>query len=327
MPYNMRNNDIDFKQVSIVIPATNAGRYIGKCLDALVAQDYGKDNFQIIVVDGGSSDKTVTIVKRYGVQLLQYKGCTISTLRNIGVKQSSGEIIAFIDSDCIAPEDWLMNAVNLLQNEEVDIVGAEYALPENPSWTERAWALNINRRSKCNAKWLPSGNLIVKREVFEKIDGFREDLITSEDVDFCKRLRKAGYNIISDNRLSVIHLGNPKTIKDFFLKEVWRGKGAVQRLFDDMPKFRLTKSTSFAMIILLLIVSLLFGLLNGMVLDNWFIFFISLICIFVLPSFLAIIKVLRTHNWKHVFQLAYLYFIYGIARAVCLIDYRNWKLK
>jgi len=312
------------KKLSIIIPTFNSAKYIGECLESLKKLDYEKSFSEILVIDGDSKDETADVAKQKGATVYGSATRIIAAQRNFGAGMAKGDIFAFIDSDCVAPVNWLKVAIELLKREDVGAVGAEYALPNDVSWIEKTWDNNIE---KCNGEvdWLPSGNLIVKREAFEKIGGFREDLITSEDVDFCERLRKAGYKIVSDNRLSVVHLGNPKTVKEFFIKEVWRGKGVVQRFFSNMPNIKITKALGYSLFILCVLISLFFGAIQGFLFNSWFLFNFSLIIILLVPLFIATIKALKVHRAVSIFKLGYLYLIYGIARAVNLLDYRNWK--
>jgi hypothetical protein len=72
--------------------------------------------------------------------------------------------------------------------------------------------------------WLGSGNLAVRRTVFEAIGGFDERLETCEDVDLCERIRAAGHRLVADERLHSIHLGDPATLTELFISERWRGR-------------------------------------------------------------------------------------------------------
>jgi cellulose synthase/poly-beta-1,6-N-acetylglucosamine synthase-like glycosyltransferase len=71
--------------------------------------------------------------------------------------------------------------------------------------------------------WLEGGNLFVKRAAFERVGGFRTDLVASEDVDLSFRVRKAGFRVICDPKIIIYHDGDPQTLIDFFRKERWRG--------------------------------------------------------------------------------------------------------
>lgn len=313
--------------VSIIIPTLNAGQYIGDCLGAITRLDYPKDKLEVIVVDGGSNDRTSYIAKQYGVTWFDKPASTISAQRNLGASRAHGDILAFIDSDCIAPSGWLRNAVKRLYGEDnVGAVGAEYKLPHNPSWVEKIWDLQVEtRRKNGEMEWLPSCSIILPKEHFKKVVGFNEDLITSEDVDLCERLRTEGLKVISDNKISVTHLGNPKTARGFFLKEFWRGRGPARRFFQALPKLKLTRATSFALFTAIYLSGLIIGLVIGVINKDWRVFSISLSG-GILSAFTLAVKTLSVNRkWRYIFQLSFLYFVYGAARALSLMNWSNLK--
>src|SRR2546429_9359593 len=93
--------------VSIIIPTFNGGRRIGKCLDALLKQTPGKD-VEILVVNDGSTDNTVDIVKKYpGVRCISQRNAGPAAARNRGVGEAQGSIILLTDDDCIPMADWV----------------------------------------------------------------------------------------------------------------------------------------------------------------------------------------------------------------------------
>jgi hypothetical protein len=73
-------------------------------------------------------------------------------------------------------------------------------------------------------EWLGSGNMLIRRELFLDLNGFDESLETCEDVDLCQRTRKNGWRIIADPYMENIHFGDPATLKNLFLSELWRGR-------------------------------------------------------------------------------------------------------
>jgi len=213
------NDDSDMLFVSIIIPAFNAEQYIEKCLLSLQGLDYPKDKYEVLVIDNGSSDRTVEVAKHCSAQLWE-EGGTISRLRNFGVEKSKGSILAFLDADCVAPSHWLKEGIQLLKNEKIGAVGSWYQLPADTTLVERVWDLQMSsRREKIgDINWVPSGNLIMTKSVFYSVGGFEEDLTTSEDVDLCQRVREQGLRVYTDPILAVEHLGNPKTIERFFIQ-------------------------------------------------------------------------------------------------------------
>ncbi|MEM3522621.1 MAG: glycosyltransferase, partial [Candidatus Bathyarchaeia archaeon] len=88
------------KNVSIIVPVKNCKPTIKSLLDSLMKLKYPKDTLEIIIVDGNSKDGTREILKNYSVKVLEEPGLGLNYARNIGFKNSTGEIIAFTDGDC-----------------------------------------------------------------------------------------------------------------------------------------------------------------------------------------------------------------------------------
>jgi glycosyltransferase involved in cell wall biosynthesis len=103
-------SEVDFLvaacDISVVIPALNEEKYLARCLNSLVCQSR-KDPVEIIVVDGGSTDRTIQVAKEYAHKVLVELARPVGAARNIGAKQAEGEVLAFIDADTIACEEWL----------------------------------------------------------------------------------------------------------------------------------------------------------------------------------------------------------------------------
>lgn len=111
-------------QVSIIVVVKNGEKWIRSCLDSLLAQNETGFAYEIIVVDGGSSDRTLANIEGYKVKLIIDKEGTIAHSRNIGIQASLGEYVAFTDSDCIVQKDWLKLLFEDLKNRpEVIAVG------------------------------------------------------------------------------------------------------------------------------------------------------------------------------------------------------------
>ena len=211
------------KTVSIIIPAYNEEEYLPSCLASIDSLHYSKEHIEVIVVDNGSTDRTMEIARSYGAKVIRDDDMNVSGLRNFGAKHSKGEILAFIDSDCVVSSDWLINASKYFDNMKVSAWGSPPTLPEKPTWVQRTWYL-VRKREKPvqRVDWLESMNLFVKKNIFFLIGGFNESLVSCEDVDLCYRIHQHG-TIISDAQIKVVHMGEAKTVKDFFVKEIWRG--------------------------------------------------------------------------------------------------------
>jgi glycosyltransferase involved in cell wall biosynthesis len=210
-------------QFSVIIPAKNEEATLGRCLDSLANVDWDRNQFEVIVMDNGSSDRTAAIAREKGVNLFVMPGLTIAALRNFGVSQAKGDILVFLDADCTVSGDWLRNAARYISNLEVICFGSPPVVPENASWVQTAW-FRIRQKSKIcgEVAWLESMNMFVRREAFRAAGGFNEALVTCEDYDLSLRLKVLG-KLIADDRIVAVHHGEAATVGHFFKKEYWRG--------------------------------------------------------------------------------------------------------
>jgi mycofactocin system glycosyltransferase len=189
--------------VSIVIPVYNRPQEMSECLQALLRLDYPEDRREIIVVDDGSTDGTREVVSRYPVRLIA-RGANRgqSAARNLAVQQAHGEIIAFIDSDCVAEPAWLTELVPYFQDQRIGLVGGYVASYFQKTWLDRyesaASPLNMGRNLVMAEPsdldfYVPTCNLLLRKEAYLEVGGLDEARRFGEDVDLCWRLRKQGY--------------------------------------------------------------------------------------------------------------------------------------
>lgn len=208
---------------SIVIPAKNEAKLLPTCLESLKQLDYPGDRFEIIVVDNGSSDATVSLARQVANQVLECPNISIGAMRNRGVEASQGSILAFIDADCLALPSWL-NAINEVLADEHCVTGSECLIEKDAGWVAETWCC-LQQTHAMPVTCLASNNLIVPKDIFDLIGGYDENLRTGEDCELCARARKH-VRVIADPRVQVVHRGVPKTLKQFFRREIWHGLGA-----------------------------------------------------------------------------------------------------
>jgi len=191
--------------ISVIIPVYNRPDDISTCLDSLLRLDYPKGDIEIIVVDDASTDETPEVVSRYPVKLItnpinrQAPYC-----RNLGAETARGEILAFIDSDCLADRTWLRELVPTFKDPEIAAVGGivDSYFHKRPldRYEQVCSSLKMGLWPKRSADnnpffYVPSCNLLVRREVFLQAGGFDESLVVGEDVDLCWRIRCHGFHI------------------------------------------------------------------------------------------------------------------------------------
>lgn len=213
---------IESRTPSIIIPVLNNPQGLRRCIEALRGQGLA---FELIVVDNGSTDETCAVAELHADRVLICPKLTVGALRNQGAQVAKGQILVFTDSDQRPAEGWLASGLEALAREEsAGMLGARYHAPEGSSWVAKTWDLQ-RRYSDVpgDIGWLQGGNLFVKRAAFERVGGFRTDLVAYEDVDLSFRVRNAGFRVICDPKIINYHDGDPQTLIDFFRKERWRG--------------------------------------------------------------------------------------------------------
>lgn len=309
--------------VSVIIPALNEERFIGQCLNCLVQQTIPADQFEVIVVDNGSVDRTLEIARGFdgslNLVILQKSSIHISALRNLGASSAKGSFLAFLDADCLASPEWLSRAIELLRSGDGGVFGAFYTIPERSSWLAKAWYRDLPIQKQGPVSYVPSGTLFVSKGLFSKIRGFDETLQTSEDFDFCQRAAATGYNVLSVPALSTVHLGTPQTLSAFYRKQRWHGNGVRTAFLRDMfhPGFAKTVlQTAFTLILMIasavmVPIALLTNKLILLVIAPVLILFGSLV--------LAVRAATIRRAWGFLFPLTLLYLVYGIARSLSLL--------
>jgi len=213
---------------SVIIPAKNEQGYLPACLDSLAQLDYPRENYEVLVIDNGSTDNTVEIAGQYGAQVFIRPELTIAGLRNFGASHAQGRFLVFLDADCTVASDWLTAASEWLDKVDVCCFGGPPEIPEQSTWVQKAWYCVRNKRHLVEeVEWLESMNMFVRKDVFAQVRGFDETLTTCEDYDLSLRLQKHG-RIVADKRIKVVHHGEAATLGHFYLKERWR---AVSNIF------------------------------------------------------------------------------------------------
>ena len=128
--------------VSVVVPVRNGEETIGVCLRALLATDYPLDRREILVVDNGSTDRTAELIHPFPVRRLWEPERGASNARNRGIRDSRGEIVAFIDADCGATKRWLREMVHCFEDDCVGGVAGEILAYPPRSPAERYMAVH-----------------------------------------------------------------------------------------------------------------------------------------------------------------------------------------
>ncbi|WP_226377955.1 glycosyltransferase [Citrifermentans bremense] len=297
-----------FPFVSVIIPTYNCEAYIRLCIESVLESDYPSDRLEIVVVDNMSTDSSATVAGGYNVRVIKSTARTIAKVRNDGVQVAKGEILAFVDSDCQIPKKWISTAVKLLSRPQVGMVGAGYRVPPDAAWVEKAWLYEAKNQEK-SVSFLPSGNMIVTTGLFKDLNGFDESLVTCEDADLCERAVKKGVVLLNSSDLQSIHLRNPKTLLQFFLKEKWYGFNTAISI----------KNGKFDMVFLF---TLIFFVLHFLLLFLPSSFSVAiLVLIFVLINIAVFYRLSISKKFTQYLSLLVLYYVYFCARGIGSVSY------
>jgi len=253
--------------ISIIIPSRNEEKYIGKCLETILEQDYlhlrqgfggqAKENLEVLIIDGMSEDKTREIIKKFQITNSKFPIRLLDNLKkftnfalNIGVKESKGEIIMIMGAHAGYEKDYVSKCVKYLNEYDADNVGgAMKTRPAKKTIFARAIALVLSHPFGAGGSYFRTGSAkprwvdtvfggCYKREVFDKIGLFNENLLRSQDMEFNLRLRRAGGKILLAP--DIVSYYYPKSnLRDFFLHNIKDGIWAILPLkFVKIP-FRL----------------------------------------------------------------------------------------
>lgn len=176
--------------LSIIIPTLNEEKYLPKLLNSIKKQ--GFNDYEIIIADNNSKDRTRQIAKKYGCKIV--RGGNPPTARNNGAKAAKGNILLFLDADSMIDKDFLKNSLNDVQNRKLDVAGS-YLHPLSNNLIDRIFLGIFNVWTYLTQFFYPNAcgsGIFCKKWLHEKAKGFDETIKLSEDMDYVKRCGKFG---------------------------------------------------------------------------------------------------------------------------------------
>ena len=199
----------ELPSTSIIIPCRNEERFIGNCLDSIIANDYPKEKLEVLTVDGMSEDGTRDIITSYAqqypwIKLLDNQKKITPVALNIGIKNAKGEIIIWMSAHNRYEKDYVSRSVESLERSGADNVGGIMrTLPREDSLTGRGIVASLSHRFGVGnsyfrvhtdePKWVDTvfGGCY-RKGVFDRVGLFNENLVRGQDMEFNLRLKKAG---------------------------------------------------------------------------------------------------------------------------------------
>jgi cellulose synthase/poly-beta-1,6-N-acetylglucosamine synthase-like glycosyltransferase len=204
---------IEFPQITVIMPIRNESEYIERSLSAVLTQDYSKDKMEVLVVDGMSTDDTRAIIQRISanndipITILDNPDLIVPTAMNAAIRKASGDVIVRVDGHAVIKSDYIRRCIDHLMENGVDCVGGVID-PVGIGYAGKAIAIAMNSKFGVGgsafrtlsdkkpilAESVPFG--AYRKDVFNRVGLFNEQMVRHQDYESCYRLRKNGGKIL-----------------------------------------------------------------------------------------------------------------------------------
>jgi len=301
---------------SFVIPAYNEEEHIGSCLQSIFNSNQDSTRYEVIVVDNGSQDRSYDIAFSFErAKVFKLPQGNVGAVRNYGAAQAQGQMLIFIDADCLIDDGWLNRAEKLIGDHPNSAYGGGVKLPENATWIERAWLLEKEDEPTL-PKYLVGASTMLSKDVFFKLSGFDELVSSGEDTDLHHRLVTERVPVIINHALDTTHLGNAKTAVEFLRRQIWHSENYIIRIRKSIkdPVFLITLTFITLPILAFIQTSILPGHNKSIIILTLWIFVPTILSIKRLSRIKILIK-----NPNKLFKIYFLDFIYLSGRSFGLL--------
>jgi cellulose synthase/poly-beta-1,6-N-acetylglucosamine synthase-like glycosyltransferase len=328
--------------LSILVVALNEERHLPDLKAALDKLHLPEGwRLETILVDGGSRDATVEVARIAGFEeCLVVPGASIPVCRNRALHAARGQVLAFLDADCLPDRDWFQHALPWLGKPGPVLIGYPVRPPEAGNWIQRAWHAHWHHKHPAGQslepapvtagafRLLTTRNLLFNRALLETVPAFDETLITGEDTDFAFRADQAGCEVVALPSLRVTHLGEPSTLRQYFRQQLWHAnRKAYGTILRSSGGKTGANAIFFSVLFLAVILLAILGLGLSVFLSPWALLLLAPL-LFVTAAPAAMIAD-RARSPALFFRLSILYFLYGFARSIDLAGLsprkKSWK--
>jgi glycosyltransferase involved in cell wall biosynthesis len=213
---------------SVIVPAYNAEKTLAFCLEALGNQSHSKENFEVVVIDDGSTDRTAQIARRFRIIYEYQRNRGPAAARNKGAALAQGNVILFTDADCVPERNWVEEMIRPFKDPTVAAVKGAYRTKQKELAARFAQAEFEDRYTLLEKKdvidMIDTYSAAFKRDVFEKAGGFDESfpVANNEDTDLSYRLATSGHKLVFNPKAIVYH-SHPNSIFHYLRVKYWRG--------------------------------------------------------------------------------------------------------
>jgi glycosyltransferase involved in cell wall biosynthesis len=191
--------ELFWPKISVVVCTFNGSRTLSECLNSLLRLEY--PNYEVIVVNDGSTDATAKVVDSYGFTVITTENRGLSSARNTGLQGATGEIVAYIDDDAHADPHWLRYLAGTFMNTRHAGVGGPNIAPPGDGLVAECVAHSPGNPvhillSDSEAEHIPGCNMAFRKAALEAIGGFDPQFrVAGDDVDVCWRLQQKGWTL------------------------------------------------------------------------------------------------------------------------------------
>ncbi|MBM4465158.1 MAG: glycosyltransferase family 2 protein [Chloroflexi bacterium] len=298
-------NDRPF--VSVVIPVRNEEEFIARCLQAVVDQDYPHDSMEILVVDGGSEDRSREIVTEFSskypmVRLLDNPLLSAPAGLNLGIREARGDVIVRVDGHCLLEPDYVSLCVRCLRETGADNVGG-LIRAVGRSYVEQVIALAINsffgsggskfhyasEEQYADTVYLGA----FPRHVFDRVGLFNERLMRNQDYELNYRIRAAGGKIFLSPAIRSSYYGRStlgELWQQYFQYGFWKPEVLHMHPRSVRPRHLVAPLFVFGLLVT--------GLL-GLVHRGFLNLFLLVISGYLLASLLSSLLIARREGWRY----------------------------
>ena len=219
-------------KVSIIVAAYNSQDTIEECLKSILAQNYPKDAFEIIVMDGGSRDGTVKIAEQFPIKVLSIR-LNCPAAYNYAMKIAVHPVLGFIDADAKVEVEWLNKLMPHLAEPQVAGVSGSIETWNSENLWARSIGYELKNRYRRIGKYtgrIATMNLLLKKAVIEEAGGWDEKLPSQYDTDLGYRVSAKGYKIAYEPTALCYHFNRP-TLRAYYRQQLQYGKNTLKLYF------------------------------------------------------------------------------------------------